>query len=248
MLSVDLNSDLGEGMDNDHFIMPYISSANIACGYHAGNERIMCRTIELAIEYDLSIGAHPGFKDKSNFGRKELKLKDDEYYRTVLDQLILLQKLIIARGGKMRHVKPHGALYNMAAKNSSIAGIVARAVFDFEPSLIVYGLSGSHLIYESEKLGLTTASEVFADRTYQENGQLTPRSQKDALIHDNDIAVQQVLEMITECFTTSVSGKKIPIKAETICIHGDSKNAITFAKTIYHYLKDKKVEIHSTSK
>jgi 5-oxoprolinase (ATP-hydrolysing) subunit A len=229
----EVNCDMGEGIGHDELIMPFITSANIACGYHAGDSAIMWQTAELAIKYKVAIGAHPSFPDRINFGRTEMKLDMEEVYDLVTQQLILLNDIVTELDTKLHHVKPHGALYNMSARDVVLANTIAKAVKDFDASLLLFGLSGSHSISEAKAIGLQTASEVFADRTYREDGSLTPRSQPDALIEDTDKVIAQVLQMIKEGTVTSLSGKTIPIVAETICIHGDGKNAVAFAKAIH---------------
>lgn len=243
MKTIDLNCDMGEGMENDAVIMPFISSVNIACGYHAGDEEIMKRTVQLAIEKNVAIGAHPSFPDKENFGRTDMHLPPAEVYDLVTRQIHLLDEIVKAAGSSLHHVKPHGALYNMAARGKKLATVIALAVKDVNDKLILYGLSGSHLIHEAKAIGLRTASEVFADRTYQDNGRLTPRSEPGALIEDENRSVQQVLQMIIEETVTAVSGKLIPIVAETICIHGDGRHAAGFAKKIHSSLKEKNIDI-----
>lgn len=245
MQTIDLNCDMGEGLSNDAMIMPLISSANIACGYHAGDDETMKRTVALALQNNVSIGAHPGFADKTNFGRTEMRLPLDEVYELVAVQIFLLQKITNELGGKLHHIKPHGALYNMAARDTMLAHMIARAVRDIDGSLFLYGLSGSHSISEANKLGLTTASEVFADRTYQDNGNLTPRTQSNALIGTEEASLQQVLQMVEQKTVTSINGKQVPIKAETICLHGDGEHAVAFAKNIYHTLQQNQVGIKS---
>ena len=242
---VDLNCDMGEGIGNDVDIMPFISSANIACGYHAGDEETMNRTIELAMQYGVSIGAHPSFPDMENFGRKEMYLDEQVLYDIIVLQIQVLDTIAESAGITIHHVKPHGALYNMGAKDPAIAAIIARSVKDIDPSLVFYGLSGSHLINEAKNLGLKTASEVFADRTYQDDGSLTPRSQAGALIEVEKQALQQVLQMIKTGTVQTISGKTIPIIAETICIHGDGKHAAVFAKKINEVLKAEGIMISS---
>lgn len=234
---VDINCDMGEGIGNDELIMPFITSVNIACGYHAGDAATMWQTVESAIKRNVSIGAHPSFLDRKNFGRTEMDLEMEEIYDLVTQQLIILNEITSELETKLQHVKPHGALYNMSAKDLSLANTIARAVKDFDTSLILFGLSGSHSISEAKKIGLQTVSEVFADRTYQDDGSLTPRSQPNALIEKTDKAVAQVLQMIKEGTVTTVSGKIIPIVAETICIHGDGKNAVEFAKAIHDAIR-----------
>jgi UPF0271 protein len=235
MLLCDLNCDMGEGIGNDELIMPYITSVNIACGYHAGDQATMRQTILLAKKYNVNIGAHPSFLDRENFGRTEIKISPEQVYDLVSKQIDLLQK-IAANNAHLHHVKPHGALYNMAAKDKLLAQAIARSVKDHNENLILFGLSNSFLISEAKAIGLKTASEVFADRTYRDDGSLTPRSQLNALIENTDEAIEQVLMMVKNGKVKTVSGKEIPMVAETICIHGDGKNAVEFAKKIRNTL------------
>jgi UPF0271 protein len=244
-MHIDLNCDMGEGLSNDALLMPFISSANIACGAHAGDESVMKKTVELALLNKVSIGAHPGFSDRRNFGRTEMLLPLEEVYDLVAQQIHSLQKIAAQQGTKLHHVKPHGALYNMAAKNAELANAIANATYDTDPGLILYGLSGSHLIYEADKLGLKTASEVFADRTYSDDGSLTPRSQPNAMIETTKASIQQVLQMIQNKTVTSINHKKVSIKAETICLHGDGEHAVDFAKQISFTLQKNGVDIKS---
>ena len=234
----DINCDMGEGIGNEELLMPFINSANIACGYHAGNEATMQQVIDLCLEHNVYIGAHPSFSDRQNFGRTEMHLPASEIYRLVTDQLEVLNNIITKKGGKMHHVKPHGALYNMAAKDAVLAKAIALAVKDFDSSLIYYGLSGSVMITEAADLGLQTANEVFADRTYQPDGTLTPRSLPDALVGNTDDAVKQVVRFVKENKVITVTGEEIHVKADTICIHGDGKHAVEFAKAIYQKLNE----------
>jgi len=232
MQYIDINCDMGEGIDNEFLLMPFISSANIACGFHAGEEAEMKRVVELCLQYNIAIGAHPSFNDKQNFGRTEMDLSASEIQQLIQEQLYILNNIVMAAGGKLHHVKPHGALYNMAAKDVLIAAAIAVAVKDFDNGLVYYGLSGSVMIEEALKAGLKTANEVFADRTYQPDGLLTPRSLGDALITNPDEAIQQVLQMIQEEKVTTTNGEKIAIQADTVCIHGDGKHAVEFAEKI----------------
>ena len=240
----DINCDIGEGISNpassagrDELIMPFINSANIACGYHAGDAAVMQQTVELCLKHNVTIGAHPSFFDRKNFGRTEMELDIREVYDLISQQLFILNEITQGFDVKLNHVKPHGALYNMSARNVELANIIAKAVKDFDASLILFGLSGSHSINEANAIDLKTASEVFADRTYQDDGSLTPRSQPNALIEDTDKAIQQVLQMIKEGTVTTISGKIIPIVAETICIHGDGNHAVEFAEAIHNAIK-----------
>jgi UPF0271 protein len=227
---------MGEGMTNDEDLMPFISSANIACGFHAGNDITMNKTVLLAKKFGVAVGAHPSFFDRENFGRTEIMLPVKKIYDLVQQQIKILKRLAAKHEVMLQH-KPHGALYNMAAKNETIAHAIATAVKDYDASLVLIGLSGSCSIKEATNLGLKTKSEVFADRTYQDDGSLTPRSQPDALIKDTKQAVEQVLQMIHKKTVTTVSGKTVPVVAETICIHGDGEHAVAFAKAINEVLK-----------
>ncbi len=234
---VDINCDMGEGIGNEERIMPFISSANIACGYHAGDAITMQQTMELCVKYDIVAGAHPSFYDKKNFGRKEMNLPVDDIYELITQQLIILGEVADSFGRQLCHVKPHGALYNMSARDPLIAQVIAKAVRDFDSRLVIFGLSGSHSIQQARQLGLQTKNEVFADRTYQDDGTLTHRSQTNALIRETHKVVQQVQQMINEGTVTTLSGKAIPIVAETICIHGDGEHAVEFAKAIREAIK-----------
>jgi UPF0271 protein len=239
MYKIDINCDMGEGTGNDALLMPYISSASIACGFHAGDVDTMYETIGLAIKNKVSVGAHVSYLDKNNFGRTELNLQAGEVYELVEQQLIILKEITDLFDIKLTHVKPHGALYNQSAKDIVLAKAIAKAVRDFDQQLILFGLSGSHSIREAGLLGLATASEVFADRSYQDDGSLTSRSQPDALIENKDMAVKQVLQIINEHTVTTISGKTIPIVAQTVCIHGDGIHAVEFAKAIHDAIQKK---------
>lgn len=234
---------MGEGMGNDERIMPFISSANIACGYHAGDEQTIWQTIELAIQHNVSVGAHISFLDKANFGRSEKNLPASDIYEIVEQQLIIFKEIADSFDTRITHVKPHGALYNQSARDPLIAKTIAQAVKDFDPALVLFGLSGSYSVQEATTAGLKTASEVFADRTYQGDGGLTPRSHSNALISDTKKAIQQVLQMIQKGTVTAVSGKEIPITTDTICIHGDSQHAAEFAASIHQALTENNIAI-----
>ncbi len=243
MVTIDLNCDMGEGMPNDALLMPLISSASIACGFHAGDADTMRQTVDLAVQHGVSIGAHPGFANKESFGRKEVHLSEEALTGLVQEQIWLLQQTAAAAGGVLRHVKPHGALYNMSAREATLAATIAKAVYAVDRELVLFGLSGSHSISEAKKRGLATASEVFADRSYLSNGSLTPRSDARALIASTELAVAQVLQMIRQKTVTSIDNKTIPIVAETICLHGDGAQAVAFATAIRSALIQDKVHI-----
>jgi len=247
MFLVDINCDMGEGTGTDTFIMPWISSVNIACGYHAGDAATMRETAELALQHQVAIGAHPSFPDKETFGRAEMQLPASAIYDQVSEQIHTLAAIVKSAGGALHHVKPHGALYNMSAKEERIAAAIAEAVFDHDPNLILYGLSGSLSLSVADEKGLRTANEVFADRTYQEDGRLTPRTQPGALIKEEEKMLRQVLMMITEGSVISLSGKTVPVKADTICIHGDGEFAAAFAKSIHHRLTKNNIDIRAIS-
>jgi UPF0271 protein len=250
MLSVDLNCDMGESfgawqMGRDAELMDYVSSINVACGFHAGDASIIRKTVEVAIKKEVAIGAHPSFPDLQGFGRRAMSLSAQEVFDIVLYQVSALKGICEAFGTTLHHVKPHGALYNQAAKDAKLAEAIVKAVKAVGEDLILYGLSNSFLISEAEKINLKTASEVFADRTYQANGTLTPRTEPDALIHDRRQAVSQVLEMIREQSVTAVTGEKVSLKSETVCIHGDGENALEFAMAIHQKLIEKGISIRT---
>jgi 5-oxoprolinase (ATP-hydrolysing) subunit A len=236
-MHIDINCDMGEGFGNDEAIMPLVTSANIAFGAHAGDEETARTTILLAKNHGVNIGAHPSFYDRRNFGRTEIETTPQQVYNLITEQLALFRKIVDTAGAELHHVKPHGALYNMAARDTSLAKAIAQAVRDFDADLVLFGLSGSASIIEAERLGLNAWNEVFADRTYQDNGSLTPRSQTGALIEDETGAVAQVIQMIEKGSVTTLSGREIPIVADTVCIHGDGKHAVAFAKKLFQTLK-----------
>ncbi len=241
MFTIDINCDMGEAfgnyqMPNDAQLFKYISSANIACGFHAGDAAVMQDTVALAIQNNVAIGAHPGLQDLQGFGRREMKISPKEAYQITLYQIGALSAFVKAASARLNHVKPHGALYNMAAKDVTLAQAVVDAVYDFDASLILYGLAGSEFINAATNKGLKSASEVFADRTYQDDGSLTPRTQPNALITYEKESLSQVLMMVKQRQVISVNQKAISLKADTLCIHGDGEHAVAFAKTIHHTL------------
>ncbi len=248
MKSIDLNCDMGESfgawkIGNDELLMDYVSSVNIACGFHAGDADTMRHTVELAKRKNVEIGAHPGFADLQGFGRRNMQLSPSEIYNLVVYQIGALASFAKVSQVKLHHVKPHGALYNMAAKDAALAQAIALAVKDFDDSLVFYGLSGSCLIAEAQKIGLRTASEVFADRTYQADGSLTPRSEPNALIEDTSASVRQVLQMVQQGRVSISASQSVAIQADTICIHGDGVQAVSFAQSIATTLKENNIQI-----
>jgi UPF0271 protein len=237
---IDLNCDLGEGSGHDAELMPLITSANIACGAHAGDEATMRATVALAQRHGVAIGAHPGFADRGNFGRSEMALTGSELGRLVTEQIGLLREL-----APVRQVKPHGALYNLAARDAATAAVVAAAVRKADASLVLFGLAGSELVRAGRACGLRVAEEVFADRTYQRDGALTPRSRSDALIRDEGSAVAQVLRMIREGVVRATDGTDVPIVADTVCLHGDGMHAVEFARRLRTELAKAGVEVRA---
>lgn len=237
MKTLDLNCDMGEGfgawkMGDDAALLDHVTSANIACGFHAGDPGTIHRTVELALEKGVAVGAHPSLPDLQGFGRRRMNVSPTEAYDMVLYQIGALAGFATACGGKLAHVKPHGALYNMAAKDAQLARAIARAVRDFDAALVLFGLAGSELVRAGEQAGLITANEVFADRTYQADGSLTPRTQPDAMIHDPEAAIAQVRRMLREGRVRSQQGSDVPVQPDTLCIHGDAPGAVEFARRI----------------
>jgi UPF0271 protein len=233
MKRIDLNCDLGEGAGNDAALMPMITSANIACGAHAGNLETMIETVELAIRHRVMVGAHPGYFDLENFGRLERTIAPAEASRLVLMQV---EQLFEVAGSRLRHVKLHGALYNQVSRDPLLAEAVVSDLARLWPDLIVYALSGSLFARAASARGLRVAEEVFADRTYQPDGSLTPRTQANALIVDEGRMVEQVLAMVQRGAVRAVDGSEVPIVAETVCLHGDGPHSVTFAERLRHEL------------
>ena len=231
-MKIDLNADLGEGCENDSALMPLITSANIACGFHAGDAQTMRQSVQLALKYGVAIGAHPSFPDRENFGRTAMQLPPDVVYAQTLYQIGALAAIVRAEGGELMHVKPHGMLYNQAAKEPLLADAIARAVHKVEPSLILVGLAGSELIRAGIHHGLATREEVFADRGYLADGSLVPRSEPGALIHDEDEAVARTLEMVLNGRVMSRDGVWAKVNAQTVCLHGDGPQALAFARRL----------------
>ncbi len=229
---IDLNCDLGEGAGQDELLMPLITSANIACGGHAGDESIMTRTVRNAIKQGVAIGAHPGYEDREHFGRRELMLSAGEISGLVKRQITVLQRITAAEGGVLAHVKPHGALYNQAARDPVIADAIARAVAGCCENTLLYALAGSELVAAGQRLGLDVAQEVFADRLYQSDGSLVPRSRPGALVEGEDLMIQQALDMVMRGRVRTVTGCEITVCADTLCLHGDGQHAVRFAHAL----------------
>ena len=250
MKQIDLNADLGESFGRytlglDDRILPVISSASIACGFHAADPVVMQNTVRLAAEAGVSVGAHPGYPDLMGFGRRNMAVSPKEARAYILYQLGALEAFLRPVGLRMRHVKPHGAFYNMAAADYELAAAICGAVKDFDPELAVLGLSGSCLIRAAEDMGLRAVSEVFADRAYEDDGSLVSRSKPGAMITDPRDAALRAVRMATEGLVRTVSGKDIPIRAESICVHGDGEKAVEFARTIRRELEEGGIRVHA---
>jgi 5-oxoprolinase (ATP-hydrolysing) subunit A len=250
MITVDLNADVGESfgaytIGNDGALMPHITSANIACGFHAGDFTTMNQTVALANQHNVAIGAHPALPDLQGFGRREMKVTPREVYSMCQYQIGALHGIVKGHQTKLHHVKPHGALYNMAAVDRALADAIAQAIQDFDSSLILYGLANSALIDAARQLGLRFKQEVFADRTYQDNGTLTPRSQPNALVKDLHSSIAQVKQMVLNKSVISIHGLPVVIAADTVCIHGDSQHAVEFASALRKMLLGEQVSITS---
>lgn len=244
MRTIDLNCDLGEGSGHDAELMPLITSANIACGAHAGDAATMRATVALARAHGVAIGAHPGFADREHFGRRELALSAAELRELVRGQIEALRKIA---GDEVRHVKPHGALYNLAARDAAVARIVAEAVGEAGADLVLFTLAGSELAQAGRTAGLRVAEEVFADRTYQADGSLTPRTRPDALVTDESAAVAQVLRMVREGVVRASDGTDVAIRADTVCLHGDGAHAVAFAWRLNGELRAAGIELARVS-
>ncbi|MBP6018874.1 MAG: LamB/YcsF family protein [Burkholderiaceae bacterium] len=236
MTSIDINCDMGESfgpwvMGQDLELLSHVTSANIACGFHAGDPDVMLTTVRAAIAANVAIGAHPGLPDLQGFGRRDMAMTPDQVYAMVIYQVGALQAFARSQGGQLHHVKTHGALYNMTARTPALAEAVAQAVFDLDPTLPIY-VANASIAKAAQALGLPTVFEVYADRTYQDDGTLTPRSLPNAMIEDVDQAIAQVKRMILDGVVRSLSGKDVSITADTLCIHGDQPGAVVFARSI----------------
>lgn len=250
MYTVDLNSDLGESfgnykIGNDDKIIPLISSANVACGYHASDPVVMGNTLAMAKEAGIRIGAHPGFPDLMGFGRRNLSVSPAEAKAYVLYQLGALDAFCRVTGVKMQHVKPHGALYNMAAEDYALSTAICEGIKEFDSSLIVLALSGGQLAKAAQDMGLRTAMEVFADRAYEEDGTLVNRRKEGAVITDENEAIVRVIRMVKEKKITAITGKDIDIQADSVCVHGDGVKALAFVEKIREAFAKEGIQISS---
>ncbi len=248
MYKIDLNSDIGESFGNymlgmDEEVLKYVTSANIACGWHAGDATVMDKTVLMAKSLNTSIGAHPGFPDLMGFGRREMKVGYEEAKNYIKYQIGALWAFARSHGVELQHVKPHGAFYNMAAKDSRMARAIAEAVYEVDKGLILVGLAESEMIRTGKDIGLKVANEVFADRAYNPDGTLVSRNIIGAVIHDKDTAINRVIRMVKEGKVTSVTGEDINIQADTICVHGDNPLAVLFVQEIRKALEKENIKV-----
>lgn len=246
MVKIDLNCDLGESFGRyklglDEEVLPYITSANIACGFHAGDPQVMSQTVNLAIQNHVAIGAHPGLRDLEGFGRRRMQITPAAAKADVQYQVGALQAF--SPDGHLHHVKLHGALYNMAAGNYELAKAICEGIYAVDPTIILIGLANSELIRAAQTVGLTYASEVFADRAYEADGSLVSRSQPNSVITDENVAVQRVIEMVTQHTITSIDGSLLEIIPDTVCVHGDGIKAVAFVQKIHAALNQAGIEV-----
>jgi len=249
-MKIDLNADLGESfgnfkMGNDAEIIKYVTSASIACGFHGGDPLTIQNTVKLALEHNVSIGAHPGYDDLKGFGRRSIKISDEDLYAMILYQVGALKAITNALGGKLYHVKPHGALYNDLANSLPKAKIVAEAIYKIDPELIFVGLSNSEIQHAAREIGLKSACEVFADRAYNDDGSLVARHRYGAVFGDGEACMNQVKQIIKEKSVTSINGNSVDMCVDTIGIQADNQSAINFAENFHQYLKQEKIQLKS---
>ena len=247
-MRVDINCDMGESfgayeIGADAEVLPHVTSANIACGFHGGDPAVMRTTVAAALKLGVAVGAHPGLPDLVGFGRRAIQVTPQEVYDLIIYQVGALLGFARAAGTELQHVKPHGALYNMAAAQPPLAEAVARAVRDADRGLVLYGLAGSHLLAAAERAGIPAASEAFADRNYIHDGSLVSRQRPDALVTDVDEAVRRAVRMVKEGVVADVDGEDIPIRADTVCLHGDGPNAAELARRLRDGLQRAGVEV-----
>ena len=247
---VDLNADVGESFGRytlgaDEELLGIVTSANVACGAHAGDPQVMRRTVRLAVRHGVAVGAHPGFFDLQGFGRREIALAPEEVEDIVLYQIGALAAVAAAEGSRLSHVKPHGALYNMAARDRALADAVARAVAAFDRGLVLVGLAGSVLLDAGEAAGLRVAAEAFADRAYEPDGSLTPRHRPGSVLQNADHVVARAIRIVRERRVEATDGSTIPVRADTLCIHGDTPGAVALARAVRRGLEANGVEVRA---
>ena len=245
-MSIDLNADVGEGCD-DEALLPFLTSANVACGIHAGTPGLMDRTVALALARGIRVGAHPGYADRDNFGRIEIDLSPEDVENLVLYQVAALDGFVRSRGGRLAHVKAHGALYNRAARDLDLARAIARGVRRYRDDLVLVGLAGSRMLAAAEEIGLPSAGEAFADRRYLPNGSLMPRKQPGSVLTDPVEAAEQAVHIARDGFVTASDGSRLPVSARTLCLHGDTPGAPRIARSVREGLEREGVRISAFS-
>ncbi|WP_179007613.1 5-oxoprolinase subunit PxpA [Winogradskyella forsetii] len=242
-ISIDINADVGEGLGNEAHLLPLLSSCNIACGGHAGDEVTMRHVIMLAKKHHVKVGAHPSFPDKLNFGRVNLNISDAELYTSIIDQISALKNIAEAEGVTLNHIKPHGALYNLSAKDEKTARVVIEVIKSIDSSIQLYAPFNSVIANLAKQENIAVTSEAFADRNYNDDLSLVSRTNSNAILHEKEAVLSHVLNMLKNQKVTSISGMKVPIKATTICVHGDTKNAIEILKYMSSNLKQNGIQI-----
>ncbi|BBE08241.1 LamB/YcsF family protein [Mycoavidus cysteinexigens] len=245
-MQIDLNADLGEGCTTDEALLDLISSANIACGWHAGGANEILNCTRWARQKGTAIGAHPSFNDRENFGRTEHRLSAEEIHAALLYQLGALSAIVRAQGACVTHVKPHGALYNQAAREPAVAQAISAAIRDFDPKLAIFGLANSALITAAQQAGLKAVEEVFADRAYRADGSLVPRGTPGAVLEDEDEVLARTLKMVREQRVQAIDGHWVTLKVQTICLHGDNPHALAFARRIRAQFDAEGIQVRST--
>ncbi len=249
-MTIDINADLGEGygnfnMGNDSEILKYITSANIACGFHGGDPLTIKKTVELVLKNNIALGAHPSYPDIQGFGRRSMQVSNDELYAMILYQVGALKAITNSLGGKLNHVKPHGAMYNDLANSFQKAKIVAEAIYKIDPELILVGLANSEIQNAAREVGLKSACEVFADRAYNDDGSLVSRFKYGAVFHDGETCLKQAKQIITDNTVQSVNGNIVEMCVDTICVNGDNKEILDFAKEFIGFLDQKNIKVKS---
>jgi UPF0271 protein len=245
LTTIDFNCDLGEGCGTDAAIVPLVSSASIACGAHAGDAASMLETATLCLAHGVAIGAHPSFEDREHFGRRELDVAADALESSVRRQIETLAEVCATLGTRLHHVKPHGALYNLAARDRATADAIVRAIRAVDPSLVLFGLSGSRLTESGREAGLAVAHEVFAERAYDADGRLAPRGTPGAVIDDLDVALEQVRRLLRDGTVVARDGSRVALRADTLCLHGDRADAPAFARALREALETEGVHIRA---
>lgn len=246
-MPIDLNADLGEGCAHDEALLALVSSANIACGWHAGDAKTMRQCVRWALAQGVAIGAHPSFPDREHFGRREMQLPPDEIVANLLYQIGALAAIVRAEGGRLAHVKPHGALYNQAVREPELAAALCEAVRLFDPALKFFGLAGSGMIDAARRAGLQPVEEVFADRAYHADGSLVSRTLPGALIEDEAQAWAQTLSLVRDKRVTAIDGRTVPVNAQSVCLHGDGPHALAFARRIRQRLEEEGVAVRAVA-